>query len=109
MFAAGDVSPHRADMWAVGCIIFQMLEGRPPFRAASEYLCFQKVIARDVSMPDNLHPHARDLIEKLLVRGREGGRRREEEGVALFLYMKDEVLFFYNIIIFSEVILELCG
>lgn len=62
------VSRCRADMWAVGCIIFQMLEGRPPFRAASEYLCFQKVIAGDVVMPDDLDEHARDLIHKLLVR-----------------------------------------
>lgn len=54
-------------MWALGCVIFQMLDGRPPFKAASEYLTFQKVMSRDFAMPQEAHPEAKDLIEKLLV------------------------------------------
>ncbi|CAM6126751.1 unnamed protein product [Calypogeia fissa] len=54
------------DMWALGCVIFQMLDGRPPFKAASEYLTFQKVMSRDFIMPQQFHPEAKDLIDKLL-------------------------------------------
>ncbi|KAG6542725.1 hypothetical protein Mapa_015884 [Marchantia paleacea] len=59
------ISP-RVDMWALGCVIYQMLEGKPPFKAASEYLTFQKVMARDFIMPQHMPAEARDLIENLL-------------------------------------------
>ena len=44
-----------------------MLEGRPPFKAATEYLIFQKVMARELSMPSHFSPEAKDLVERLLV------------------------------------------
>ena len=32
-----------SDLWALGCIIYQMVTGIPPFHGNSEYLIFQKV------------------------------------------------------------------
>ena len=31
------------DVWAFGCIIYQMIAGKPPFKATNEYLTFQKL------------------------------------------------------------------
>nr|XP_043633604.1 3-phosphoinositide-dependent protein kinase 2 [Erigeron canadensis] len=54
------------DLWALGCTLFQMLSGTSPFKDASEWLIFQRIIARDVKYPDYFSDHARDLIDKLL-------------------------------------------
>ncbi|KAI3695941.1 hypothetical protein L1987_78947 [Smallanthus sonchifolius] len=54
------------DLWALGCTLFQMLSGTSPFKDASEWLIFQRIIARDVKFPDYFSNDARDLIDKLL-------------------------------------------
>mmetsp|Transcript_30040 Transcript_30040/g.52745 ORF Transcript_30040/g.52745 Transcript_30040/m.52745 type:complete len:482 (-) Transcript_30040:192-1637(-) len=54
------------DIWSVGCILYHMLVGKPPFQGASEYLTFQKVMACNPDMPTDLDKDAKDLIEKIL-------------------------------------------
>lgn len=56
-----------SDLWAFGCIVFQLLAGRPPFKAANEYLTFQKIVALEYEFPTGFPAVARDLVERLLV------------------------------------------
>ncbi|KAH9494910.1 3-phosphoinositide dependent protein kinase-1 [Bulinus truncatus] len=56
-----------SDLWALGCIIYQCLSGSLPFRSGNEYQTFQKIIKVEYDFPEGFHPHARDLVEKLLV------------------------------------------
>lgn len=54
------------DLWALGCTLYQMLSGTSPFKDASEWLIFQKIIARDLKFPDYFSEEAKDLIDRLL-------------------------------------------
>ncbi|OQS04678.1 3-phosphoinositide-dependent protein kinase [Thraustotheca clavata] len=58
------------DLWAVGCMIYQMLVGRPMFRAENEYLTFQQILnhpAEDFAYPEDFPDVAKDLCDKLLL------------------------------------------
>lgn len=59
---------RRSDFWALGCILYQVLGGRPPFQARTEYLMFQKIVNLEYEFPLGFPADAKDLIEKLLVR-----------------------------------------
>lgn len=54
------------DLWALGCILFQMISGEFPFKAPSQYLIFQRIKNRTIEWPDSISPVAKDLIDKLM-------------------------------------------
>lgn len=58
---------YASDLWALGCIIFQMVAGSFPFKAPNDYLIFQKILKADFEFPAAFDPAARDLVQKLLV------------------------------------------
>lgn len=69
----------RADLWALGIMLFQFITGKVPFRGATVWETMRKVREREFEpFPDFFPPLAQDLCEKLLVSdpdqrlGREG-------------------------------------
>jgi 3-phosphoinositide dependent protein kinase-1 len=55
-----------SDLWAFGCILYQMIAGLPPFRAPNEYLIFQKIINLEYEFPEGFNEAALNLVENLL-------------------------------------------
>lgn len=58
---------YASDLWALGCILFQFTAGFPPFHAANEYQCFQKITKGEFSIPDGFPVSIADLVQKILV------------------------------------------
>ena len=58
---------YASDVWAFGCILFQLFVGKPPFRGATDYLTFQKILKRDFEYPEDMDEQAKDLIDSVLV------------------------------------------
>ncbi|GAA5860844.1 hypothetical protein JCM8547_003866 [Rhodosporidiobolus lusitaniae] len=84
ILSEGKESSFSSDFWALGCILFQLLAGRPPFQARTEYLMFQKIINLEYEFPLGFPGVAKDLVEKLLVLDpakRLGGDEKSGNGI----------------------------
>lgn len=55
------------DIWAFGCIIYQMIAGKPPFRAPNEYLTFQKITKLQYAFSAGFPTVIRDLVKQIFV------------------------------------------
>lgn len=55
-----------ADVWSVGCMLYTLLVGRPPFETDAVQSTLNKVVMSEYIMPAHLSYEAQDLINKLL-------------------------------------------
>ncbi|EKX74406.1 protein kinase domain containing protein [Theileria equi strain WA] len=60
-------SGKNRDIWSLGCLIYQMIVGRPCFYGSTPYFIYNRVKARDLRFPHHVNQDCRDLIEHLLV------------------------------------------
>eukprot|EP00124_Ichthyophonus_hoferi_P002165 Ihof_evm1s137 gene=Ihof_evmTU1s137 len=56
-----------SDLWALGCIVYQLIAGKPPFKGNNEFQTMQKVMKGELEFPEGFPEIAQDLIKKLLV------------------------------------------
>ncbi|KAK5671498.1 serine/threonine protein kinase [Batrachochytrium dendrobatidis] len=57
---------HASDVWAIGCIMYQLLVGQPPFRGSNEYQTFQCIIQLKYMIPDEIDADSASLIKDIL-------------------------------------------
>jgi len=62
-----DVGPE-TDLWALGCIIYQMYTGQSPYKDRTDYLTFRKILSNTIDIPPGLPEEAANLIKSLLVK-----------------------------------------
>lgn len=60
-----------SDIWALGCMIYQFVQGVPPFRGENELQTFEKIVALDYPWNNisNILPNKVDPLVVKLVRG----------------------------------------
>ena len=57
---------YEADIWALGCMMFAMLVGTPPFETKSLGRTYAKIAANEYEIPDRLSPSTKAFITMLL-------------------------------------------
>ncbi|SIO73780.1 Protein kinase domain [Babesia microti strain RI] len=55
------------DLWSLGCTIYQILTGHPPFFGSTDYFVYNRILSGELKIPNCLSEAARDLIKKLIV------------------------------------------
>lgn len=54
------------DLWALGCIIYQMYTSHLPFTAPNEYFIFEKIKSGTFDLPEDTPADMKDIVQKLL-------------------------------------------
>ena len=91
--AKGEVADKRSDLWAFGCVLYEMLSGRRAFAGKDVSDTLAAVLRADVDwsqLPANVPPAVRTLLERCLERSR--GRRIADASIAAFVLSEPTVL-----------------
>ena len=54
------------DVWGLGCLLYTLLVGRPPFDTNGVKSTLTQVVIGNYTIPDHISTEARDLIQRLL-------------------------------------------
>ena len=61
-----NISSPAGDIWALGCILYQMINGDVPFKAQHDYQTFQLILERKMTFPPEMDEESKDIIDKML-------------------------------------------
>ncbi len=62
----GKPAGPKADLWSVGCILYEFFAGKPPFKADTDFSALEKIIQGKLTFPKQFPELAKDLCRALL-------------------------------------------
>ena len=69
--ARGEPVDHRSDIYSLGCVLYEMLTGRPPFEAADPLAVAYKHVHETPALPTSLDPSIPPALEAVTLRAME--------------------------------------
>ncbi|MGW1891290.1 protein kinase domain-containing protein [Streptomyces sp. NPDC002004] len=64
----GSESDHRTDLYAVGCLLYELLTGRPPYTGESPFSVMHQHLAGDPVPPSRLRPELPAALDAVVLR-----------------------------------------
>ena len=59
---------HRADLWSLGIILFELFVGQPPFYTNNIYSLISLIVQQDVAYPANMSANFKSFLSGLLTK-----------------------------------------
>ena len=66
---------HRADLWSLGIILFELFVGQPPFYTNNIYSLISLIVQQDVAYPADMSPSFKSFLSGLLTKRPSTGSR----------------------------------
>ncbi len=70
----GAETDHRTDLYAVGCLLYELLTGRPPYTGDSPFSVMHQHLAAEPVPPSRLRPELPPAVDEVIARALRKGR-----------------------------------
>lgn len=71
----GGETDHRTDLYAVGCLLYELLTGRPPYTGDSPFSVMHQHLSAEPVPPSRLRPELPPAVDAVIVRALHKGRQ----------------------------------
>lgn len=82
----GDLADHKADIWALGVVFYEMLIGRPPFTGEYEQAIMYSILSEPIKLPSSLNPEVSSALDQILQKALEKNLEKRYQNI-------DELIF----------------
>ena len=64
--ATGETADHRSDIYSVGCLLYELVTGQPPFTGDTPVAIAYQHVSTDFELPTSINPNLNENIDKII-------------------------------------------